>query len=264
MSNNKDTIMRINKTIFLFFIFLISVTTSCKKDTENEIDTTKAENLKSLGVSAEDLLSEDTYKSMTIELVYTQSYSPLQESIDAFKNFITERVNKPDGITYVERIIPDPTGTSFTLDRIKEIEDENRTQYTVGDDIAVYIFFANAGSSTDNNTLKTLGAAYRNTSMVIYEKTIQEVAISQGIPRVTLETTTLNHEFGHLFGLVNIQNDDIHQTHEDILHAKHCKVEGCLMYYQSNSRSALLLKGKVTTPQFDSLCIEDLQAKGGK
>ncbi len=256
--------MRINNTIFLFFILFGFVFTSCKKDTESAIDDSKAENLKALGVSAEDLLSNDIYKSMTVELVYTQSYRPLQESIDAFKNFLTERVNKPDGITYIERTIPDPSGFPFTLAEIKEIENQNRTEYTVGDNIAVYIFFSNGNSSSDTNTLKTLGSAYRNTSMVIYQKTLVEVSASQGIILSTLETTTLNHEFAHIFGLVNIQDDDIHQYHEDISHNKHCKVEGCLMYFESNSRSAQMLKGRSVLPQLDSLCVEDLQVKGGK
>ncbi len=237
---------------------------SCKKDTENEVDTTKAENLKSLGTSAEDLLSDDTYKSMTIELVYTPGFQPLQESIDAFKNFLTERVNKPDGITYIERNISTPSGAPFTLEEIKTIEEENRIHYTVGDDIAVYIFFSNGSSGSDTATSKTLGSAYRNTSMVIYEKTLRELSANQNLSLFTLETTTLNHEFGHLFGLVNIQDDDIHQSHEDVNHNKHCKVEECLMYFESNSRSVLQLRGKSVPPQLDPLCIEDLQAKGGK
>lgn len=256
--------MRFNKIIFLSIIFFVLTCISCKKDTENDVASFKVENLKALGISAEDLLSDDRYKSMTVELVYTANYIPLQESIDAFKNFLTDRVNKPDGITYVERTIPAPEGNSFSTETIKEIEDQNRTQYTVGDDIAVFIFFANKNNSTDNNTQKTLGAAYRNTSMVIYEKTIQEVALSQGIYLSILETSTIEHEFGHLFGLVNIQDDDIHTSHEDIINNKHCKIQDCLMFFQSSTRGARLLKGKSMVPQFDPLCIEDLQAKGGK
>jgi predicted Zn-dependent protease len=256
--------MKIIKINHFFFLFLSLVIISCNSDDDitNPINETKAENLKPLGTSASDLLSQNTYASLTVELAYNSGYRPTQETIDDFKIFLENRVYKPDGITFVETEVSSPFVDSQTLDDIKEIENEQRNYYTLEDDITVFIYFTQAKASTDTNTAVTLGTAYLNTSIVVYEKTIRDVSISQNTSLYLLEETTLQHEFGHLFGLVNIQDDDIHSEHEDLAHKKHCIIENCVMYYESNLSSSL--RNKVSVPVLDQLCIEDLQAKGGK
>ena len=122
------------------------------------------------------------------------------------------------------------------------------------------MFFANGNSQNDTGASVTLGTAYRNTSLVIYQETLQ----SLDVDRFLVEATTLRHEFGHLFGLVNIVNDDIHLDHEDPDNNKHCMVEGCLMYFASTIPSTLPNPTEEDIPLFDALCLEDLQAKGGK
>lgn len=253
---------------FFLYLSIGLALISCKDDDSEGIpvDPT-AENKKALGTSAEDLLSDDIYTKLRIELVSTSSYQPEAASIVAFRNFINERVFKPGGVQFIERQIPDQAGAPFNLDKIKDFEEEFRTQYTIGNDIAVYIFFSNGSSSNDTPTSVTLGTAYRNTSIVIYQKTLE--AITQAEPELLplLEQTTLEHEFGHILGLVNLQNDDIHSVHEDPNSAKHCVVEECLMYFDATNvgRSALTrLFTRGVVPLLDPLCIADLQAKGGK
>lgn len=261
-----------NSTLFgLLFIFLMI--TSCKKDDNTTtVDDLKAENRKALGVSAEDLLSNDTYTKLSIELVYPEFSKPTDEAVSNLRSFLEERLNKPGGITITETLITSPTGTPYDIDEIKTIEDENRTIYTEGDEISVYIFFANGNSSNDTETSITLGTAYLNTSIVLYERTIQDfAATNQNIDLIDLETVTLQHEFGHILGLVNLQNDDIHPDHEDPAHGKHCVVEECLMYFETNTnRPAAIVdyfsnqRRSLALSSLDPLCIADLQAKGGK
>ncbi len=248
--------------LFLIFTFFIIISCSNDDNPVVPVDEAKAENLKPLGTSAADLLSQNTYSSLTVELAFRSGYRPTQETIDDFKLFLEERVNKPDGIVFVETEIISPFVDTQTIDDIKEIEDEQRNYYTVEDDIAVFIYFTHAKASTDTETTVTLGTAYLNTSIVVYEKTIRDVSESQNSDLYLLEETTLQHEAAHLFGLVNIQEDDIHSEHEDLAHKKHCIVESCLMYYQSNISSSF--RNRVIVPILDPLCIEDLQAKGGK
>lgn len=249
------------KHFFFFFSFLMIL--SCSSDDDSApIDETKIENQKALGTSASDLLSQNAYTSLTVEIAYNSGYRPTQQTIDDFKTFLEDRVNKPAGITYVETEINSPFVETQTIQEIKEIENEQREYYTVEDDIAVFIYFTGAKASTDTETAVTLGTAYLNTSIVVYEKTLREVSTNQNLDLYLLEETTLQHEAAHLFGLVNIQEDDIHSEHEDLAHKKHCIVESCLMYYQSNITSSF--RNMVSVPLLDPLCIEDLQAKGGK
>ncbi len=260
----------IHDTHKILIVFLsILLFTACNDD-ENTTPDLKAENRLALGISAEGLLSDDTYRSMTIELVYAPNFKPKQESIDAFKNFIDARVNKPDGITYVETVITNQPNAPFTIDEIRAIENLNRTQYTVDDNIAVYVFFSNGSSENDTSTTVTLGTAYQNTSIVVYERTLQQITLDEPQLLPILESTTWHHEFGHIFNLVNIQNDDIHpgSTHEDLDNPKHCIVEDCLMFFEVNNNIDRIMqraRSRAQVAEFDTLlCIADLQAKGGK
>lgn len=81
--------------------------------------------------------------------------------------------------------------------------------------------------------------------MIIHEATVRRLADqSFFISDADVESSTLNHEFGHLFGLVNLGTDPVNehegvQTDENgetLLDAQnnpignnHCTVDGCLM-----------------------------------
>ena len=251
----------------LFVLSAFFMLSACNKDDATDpVDDSKAENLKALGVSAEDLLSSDIYTKLRIEIVYVAGQQPLQQSINSLEDFLNTRVNKPGGITITQRAIQSPGNSPYNTEEIRDIEAEFREEYTVDDDIAVYIFFADGQSSNDTNTSVTLGTAYRNTSMVVYEDTLKELNDNGNGPDLfLLEATTLHHEFGHLFGLVGIQNDDIHANHEDENHPKHCMVPECLMFFESSLPTRIPSRsvGGNITP-LDDLCIADLQAKGGK
>ena len=255
------------RSFFLFYVLLFLLL-GCKKDDSQDVITdATAENKKALGVSAEDLLSDDIYEALTVEFVYSPTSKPTDESINAFRNFLNARINKPGGIFFVETEIASQPGAPFTLDEIRNFEEEFRTQYTSGNDIAVYIFFSNGSSSNDTQTNVTLGTAYRNTSIVVYESTLKNVTNSDPTVLPLLEQTVMQHEFGHILGLVNIQNDDTHTHHEDPSASKHCMVEDCLMYFEASDflvSDITRFLGRGSVPQLDPLCIEDLQAKGGK
>ncbi|MFT6126237.1 MAG: hypothetical protein ACJAVA_000701 [Flavobacteriaceae bacterium] len=238
------------------FVFI----SSCKSD--DSVDPL-AENLKVLGASAEDILSNDIYSSITIQFAYASGFKPKDETITLFRTLLNDRLNKPEGINIIETEITTPLDSSLTLDEIKNLETTHRTEYTSGDNIAVYIYFANGNSSNDTSSSVTLGTAYRNTSIIVFEKTLVDLVNNQGSDLLILEATTTQHEFGHILGLVDLVNDDIHpENHEDSAYPNHCVIEDCLMYFESTDFRSL--RGKTSVPGFDPLCIDDLQAKGGK
>jgi len=247
---------------FLLFSLLIIFSCSNDDDSDNETFNPRSENIKEIGVSSRDLLSANNYKSLTIEFAYSPGFRPKQQTLDDFKTFLEERLHKPDGIIFIETLISIPFQESQTLQDIKTIEANKRTIYTEGDDISVFVYFSGSNYSSDTQTSLTLGISYYNTSLVVFEKTLRNLVASQDFDLYILEETTLQHELGHLLGLVNIQNDDIHQSHEDLAHGKHCKVEDCLMYYENNNGKTI--KRRASVSLLDPLCLEDIQAKGGK
>ncbi|HTG66568.1 MAG TPA: hypothetical protein VL859_09350 [Flavobacterium sp.] len=246
------------KKIFAVIALAFLIFTSCSKDDSGGI--VKANNKKGLGTSAHDLLSEDKFDSMIIEVVFVEGFEPSATAIENFKAFLNSRLNKSGGITVEKRPIPSPGNTTYTNAQIIAIEDANRIHYNDGNQIAVWAFFADAKSATDTNTSVVLGTAYRNTSFVIYENTVKKLSGGAFKPStVVLETTVIEHEFGHILGLTN-SGTAMQSDHEDADHKRHCNVSTCLMYWESESGN--ILGG--TVPLLDAQCIADLRANGGK
>ena len=257
------------KKIFtLLTLGLLFSVVSCSNDDESEtitnvVNTTA--NKQQTGSSSNDLLSDRKFKSIVIEVVYVTGFEPSSTAINNFVNFLTARTYKPNGINVIKRSIPSPGISPYTNEEIVSIEDTNRTKYNTSDQIAVWAFFADGKSSKDTNTSVILGTAYRNTSFVIYEQTIQGLSDSPFEPnRSLLETTVITHEFGHILGLTNF-GTALQSNHEDAEHPKHCIEKTCLMYWSSETGGGIsnMVSGG-TAPQLDAQCIADLRANGGK
>lgn len=244
--------------IVAVIVFAFLVLTSCSKDDSDGV--VKANNKKALGTAAHDLLSEDKFDALLIELVYVEGFEPSAAAINNLVSFLDNHLNKSGGIRVKKRAIPSPGNETYTIAQIIALENANRMYYNEGSQIAVWAFFADAKSSTDTNTTVVLGTAYRNTSFVIYQNTIQKLSNNPFKPgRVVLEITVINHEFGHILGLTNT-GTSLQSEHEDANHKRHCNVKTCLMYWESESGNVY---GGII-PQLDSQCIADLRANGGK
>lgn len=225
----------------------------------------KSNNQKATGSSANDLLSDDAFTSMVVELVYVDGLEPSAASVNNFVSFLNARTYKPEGITVVKRAIASPGKARYTNQDVVAIEDANRTKYNSADKIAVWAFFVDGESASNTDTGVVLGTAYRNTSFVIYEETIQGLSDSPFEPsRSLLETTVIKHEFGHILGLTNL-GSALQSDHEDTENEKHCNVKTCLMYWMVESGSGIsdMVSGG-SSPELDAQCIADLRANGGK
>ena len=252
----------------LFIIFSVIACSSDGGDTmtpgEEDGDVT-AGNKKSTGTSSNDLLSDVTYKSLVVEVLYVNGYEPTQTTLNNLTTFLGQRLKKPSGITIQTKSVASPGNSPYTTQEITSIEDTHRTQYNTTDKIAVWVFFADGESANNSGSSIVLGTAYRNTSFVIYENTIHGLSDSSLEPnRSVLETTVINHEFGHLLGLTNL-GAPMQTNHEDVDHVKHCNVESCLMFWSAETGDGIanLISGG-SAPQLDAQCIADLQANGGK
>jgi len=255
------------KRIFFLISFTFFLLLSCSDDvTEYSIDGfVKSNNRKVTGSSSHDLLAEDKFRSVVVEIVYVEGFEPTTTAINNFISFLDERLYKSDGILIDKRAIASPGKDTFTTEEIVAIEDANRIKYNTADQIAVWAFFVDGKSSKDTAEGVILGTAYRNTSFVIFENTIRGLSDSPFEPnRSVLETTVMSHEFGHILGLTNF-GAPLQSDHEDSEHEKHCNVESCLMYWSAVSGVGLSnLVSQVKAPQLDEQCITDLRANGGK
>lgn len=253
---------------YFYFLFIVAFLFSCSDSDKIEEEETpivnKSANKKNLGDSATDLLSDSKFTSMHIEIVYVNGYAPSKKTLDNFKKFLEARTYKPDGITINLRPVNSSGKSPFDIKEIVEIESENRTIYNAGDEIAVYIYVTDGKSEKDEENNFTLGSAFRNTSMVIFGETIEKFAARPNAPsKSDIETAVFNHEFGHLFGLVDVGTEP-QSDHLDKDNAGHCNIEGCLMEASIQFGSGIINEIENELPKLDALCIKDLQAAGGK
>jgi hypothetical protein len=251
----------------LFGYLLISsfILIGCSDDDDNPLTTSavQANNMNPLGSSANDLLSATNFNSLTIEIVAVQGFEPTSQAIQGFREFLQDRLFKPDGVTITQRSIPSSGKTPFSIEEIAEIENTTRTLFNKEDDITVYVYFADGSKENDTNEQVTLGSAYLNTSIVIYEGTLRALSVRPNSPSLSaIETATLNHEFSHLLGLVNL-GTPLQSEHEDPNASNHCNVSNCLMEAAIEFGSGMMGMGDVI-PELDAQCIADLQANGGK
>ena len=240
----------------LLFLGIIS----CKKTNDvidDGLDPISLHN-RAVGSSANELLSGTKFKSLKVELQYMAGFAPDAGAINHLQAFLAARLNKPDGINIVTKEIAANSKTTLTADEVHAIEKESRTSFSTENEIAVYVLYTN-GVYSENNVL---GIAYRNTSAAIFGKKIRDNSGSLGqVSRTKLEATVLEHEIGHLLGLVDI-GSSMQVAHK--ANGNHCNNQNCLMYYASETTDVLglLLTGNI--PSLDNNCLNDLKANGGK
>lgn len=216
------------------------------------------------GDFAREYLSESTYTSLLIEIQPVTGYSPTAGAQTALQNFLQGLLNKSGGITIqVNTAIASPGKTSYSLSDIKSLESAHRTVFNTGSQASAFILFVD-GTYSGNTSSQVLGQAHGPTSIVIYQKSIQSLSGGIGQPtRQVLETTVLEHEFGHLLGLVSI-GSPTQSAHLDVHHGAHCTNTNCLMYWSVDTSNFVgnLLGG--TVPSLDAACLADLHANGGQ
>lgn len=264
------------KKIVLFALCSFGLLISCSKDADvssPESNTNlMAGNRLTTGASARDFLSNDTFDRLLIEIDYVTGFAPTAGAIANFEEFLRARTYK-ENIEFTYSAISSPDEESLTLEEVVDLENENRDEYNNGSTLAIHIYFADAPAESDDESegLVTLGAVYRNTSMVIYESTIKDMANSStAVSTEEIETATILHEFGHLFGLVNLSTESVND-HEDTETENHCNVDGCLMRAELQFGASLLKqmekntsKGLASIPDLDAECLLDLQKYGGR
>lgn len=204
------------------------------------------------------MLTAATYTNINIEVQYMPGYMPDPTTMNDVVAFLNTVCNKTN-ITYTTTAIA-ANGNVLTQNDVMAIEKQNRVNYTSGNTLSIYVLIA------DNNflTKDVLGFAYRNTSICLFGKTIYDNSGGLGQPnRIIMEENVLEHELGHLMGLVNL-GSPMQTSHEDVAHGNHCNNKSCLMYYAAESTDlvSLLMTGGALS--LDANCLADLHANGGK
>jgi hypothetical protein len=233
-------------------VFCLSVLSACQKES-----IVANRDYKSLGTSAHDLLSASPYSSLQIEIEYMPGYTVDAASITNLVNFLKTYINKPAGIQVFPQQMVSSGKSVLQLSEIVSIEKKYRSAFTSLDVIAVHILITDGYYSDPI----ILGTSYWNTSTCIFGKAIYDNSGGSGqVTRTTLMSTILEHEMGHLLGLVD-QGSPMQVDHRDAANGAHCSNSNCLMYHAIETGAT---GGSGAIPLPDANCIADLKANGGK
>jgi hypothetical protein len=235
--------------IISFYLLLF---TACQKEVN-----IAPNDLQTLGTSAHDLLAADRYTSLVVEIDYMPGFEPDATSIQQLNTFLNTHINKPGGIRIVPHQVPVSGKTTLSISELVQLEKQYRSSFTIDSTLTVYMLLCDASYSDDENTL---AISYWNTSTCLFGKSIAESSGAQEqVSRTNLLTTLLEHEFGHLLGLVN-QGSPMQRDHRDAANGAHCDNPECLMYHAIETADNL---GR-NIPVLDAACLSDLKANGGK
>jgi len=252
-----------NRSKFFACFFLLAFTlitaTGCSDDGGNSAN--DFSHTADIGSSAHDFLSAETYTRLLIEIDYVEGFEPEMQSLLNLRTFLSRHINKPLGIEIiVDDKIPSPGLSPYTSREAFETEQSFRDYFTESQTIAAYILILDG----EFENQAALGFTYFNTSVAVMgEKISQNSGGAFQAEKVIVESTILNHEFGHLLGLVDNGSPMI-QDHLDEDHIPHCDVETCLMFFSVRTSGFMNNFTGGEIPQLDPQCIQDLQANGGR
>ncbi len=250
--------------LFLYGFILVLLVSSCDLGPDETLsgqpDIRAAK--RAPGLAANDFLSADNFNNIKLEIQYMEGYRPTDEMVNNLGNFLTGLVHKPLGVEIVVQEIGRLDQEKYSLMEIRQIEDENRTVYNMDEQLGVYVLILDGYFDEDTGTEYSLGVSHRSTSIVLMGKRIYENSGSFGKPsRGKLESTVMQHEIGHLLGLVDLGSPML-IDHLDEEYPGHCDNEDCLMYWAVQTRLINLRKDHI--PSLGENCLNDLRANGGR
>lgn len=206
-------------------------------------------------------LTNEDYSSLEIELLVMDGMEPSSRAKNELVEFLENRLHKPDGISITTTTIDAEGKSVYSLDDVDNLI-SNKSEITPGSTrLTAHILFLD-GNYTEGTVL---GIAYGTNRMAVFEGYIKENTGGLGQPnRAVVESTVLQHEFGHTLGLVNVGTPNV-SGHEDVEHKGHCDNKECLMYWAVETGDFLgnFLNASEAL-ELDANCLADLKANGGK
>lgn len=246
--------------LILFLIVALATNSGCKKEDPLTIPGNK----EAVGSSAFHLLNNQQFTRLFVEVMYMEGHEPTSASMENLKEFILSVARKPNGVNVIKREISSENQQSYSLDDIQNIENQNREIFNSGSYLAISFIFLDGPYSGNTDDSQYLGVAYHNMSLAVFQETVIENSGGLTQPsRTKLESTIINHELGHIFGLVNNGTPMI-EDHQDDQHGNHCDNTNCLMYYAVETTDIVDNLIGNSIPELDQNCRHDLSSNGGK
>lgn len=200
--------------------------------TEQNPQTTPVNDAGAVGVNGPAMLRGDRAQ-LVIEIDVQQGITVDQAAVDHLVDEVRRHVDKPGGITFAG-------GNTFASDRtewsagdLREAAAANRTTSSTGDAVSVHVMYVRGGFYQDGEQTAAIGVAYSASNVAIFPERWAGLGTLLGSSRA-IERAVLVHEFGHLFGLVNLTYAS-EIDHEDPEHPGHSSSQQSVMFHAIES-----------------------------
>lgn len=156
-----------------------------------------------------------------------------------------------------------PGGPDYTVDELLALADSHRDGVDAAGTKSFYVLFVDGYFADKSGRQDTvLGVSIGTTGVIAMFK---PVIAGTGLLARRVEQTTLLHELGHAFGLVDNGLSPVDAGHVDREHGAHCTSDQCIMYWQNKvgSNLATFIAQRVTSEDsllFDADCLDDAHA----
>lgn len=260
----------------VFAVLFSMVNAGCSSDIPQATNSSK------LNANENSQVFFSTSQLVNVEVAYEPNAEPFTGNTERGRPFwdITEENIKA---IYAERPQTPLIYVPKTLEEMNAIPAQNKSSWTVDDIVDLAQEYRQGTSSTQNSyfwvvflkgnysedgTINTsvVGVNIDQSSIIAIFKDVVKATDSNpngAIPKY-IEQSTVVHELGHAFGLVN-NGIPMTSEHQDVEHGKHCSNPDCVMNWQNEGSTNLkkFVQNIITTGNltlFGSECLDDVHA----
>lgn len=214
-------------------------------------------------ISASDILSDETFTELVVEVDYMEGYEPNSAALDSLEAFLESRLNKNSIKVLPATEIPAEGRAAYTANELRNVEAEYRNTFSDATEgiISAYLIIVD-GTYEQHNVA---GMTYFYNSNAFFGPVLEQLSVGANQTMETkIQASVFRHEFGHLLGLVNASDTNMQTNHLDSENGNHCDNKACLMYYALVQPDLINQFVNDGIPSLDQNCVIDLQANGGK
>lgn len=173
-----------------------------------------------VGALGQSILSRNVL--LKLEVDHTPSSAPASEDIKVIQNVLQKYSAKTALLVGSTTNISEQQ--NYTLDDIVKITKANRSCYSTGQEVCLYVLFLPGKFESSS----ALGVSFTSSSAVLFTDRLKEAG-SPLVSRSKIAQAVITHELGHLFGLVNLTGKGLGR--DDPKNPGHSKNHNSVMYW---------------------------------
>ncbi|MBW3661987.1 MAG: hypothetical protein KY469_02720 [Actinobacteria bacterium] len=195
---------------------------------------------------------------LVFEVDVQEGVAPSQAALDHLTAVAGGVVDKPGGIGFAGGNTFVSDRTEWTRDALRDAVAANRSQFSGGDAVVVYVLYLRGGFFRDGGQTGSIGVAFSASEFALFPQRWQSLTNGLLGGRDAIERAVLVHELGHLLGLVNLTYQSP-IDHEDPDNPGHSSNRGSVMYWAIESDAIAQVFDGPPPDRFDDADRQDLE-----